>query len=503
MEHRAGTDWTGAARAGEPAVALRGTGCPRLDADLHGFRLVTEIEPHDADTLAAALHDATAAIAAADLATYDASAIRRNGIDALDDLFDLRLALHARIPEWLERGLMTRRVQAALRGVFRDGRYVTDIIGEIIHDQVPSGAPEDDVASPVEPFLPAFSGGPTHTIVNPKFGEDGFVTFRSGDVLLVRGTLANSAAIARIGDIDSQFSHVGMIHVDDDGTTNVVESLIEVGATITPLGEALSHDLTRAVLFRPRDGELGRRAANRIKSHVETARAGHAPHIPYDFTMEIEGYRKLFCSKLIRLAYATASDGALELPTFNTRLDMVNRTFFRQIGVTATETFAPADIELDPAFEIVGEWRDYRNTALIRNQDVVMDMVFHWMDQRNLQLRPTSKIRWIGWFGRAISRLPEIMKAPLRFALPSLPPRGMSRSAIEAIAMLDDVSGELTTELMVRDRDTALKTGRPLHPRDAYAALDSVRDTRKNRISYLRPAPKTAKTPPAQRSASR
>ncbi|MEO0730686.1 MAG: hypothetical protein AAFY64_09915, partial [Pseudomonadota bacterium] len=96
-----------------------------------------------------------------------------------------------------------------------------------------------------------------------------------------------------------------------------------------------------------------------------------------------------------------------------------------------------------------------------------------------------------------------LMKAPLRFALPSLPPRGMSRSAIEAIAMLDDVSGELTTELMVRDRDTALKTGRPLHPRDAYAALDSVRDTRKNRISYLRPAPKTAKTPPAQRSASR
>ena len=38
------------------------------------------------------------------------------------------------------------------------------------------------------------------------------------------------------------------------------------------------------------------------------------------------------------------------LPTFTTRYDMKNRDFVDRVGVTARETFAPADIELEPDF---------------------------------------------------------------------------------------------------------------------------------------------------------
>ena len=55
--------------------------------------------------------------------------------------------------------------------------------------------------------------------------------------------------------------------------------------------------------------------------------------MPYDFSMELDGYDALFCSKLVRQAFDEASGGAIELPTFPTRLAMANRDFFERIGV--------------------------------------------------------------------------------------------------------------------------------------------------------------------------
>ena len=94
------------------------------------------------------------------------------------------------------------------------------------------------------------------------------MAFQSGDVVLVRGQAHNSAAIARIGDVDSQFSHIGIIHIDDAGEHWMVESLIEDGAIINPLAKALEHGIVRAVLYRNRDRELAARAAKCIFDYV-------------------------------------------------------------------------------------------------------------------------------------------------------------------------------------------------------------------------------------------
>ena len=60
---------------------------------------------------------------------------------------------------------------------------------------------------------------------------------------------------------------------------------------------------------------------------------------------------------------------------------MKNRDFVDRIGVTAKETFAPADIELEPDFDLVAEWQDYRVTSRLRLQDLLMDKLFLWMDE--------------------------------------------------------------------------------------------------------------------------
>jgi hypothetical protein len=39
------------------------------------------------------------------------------------------------------------------------------------------------------------------------------------------------------------------------------------------------------------------------------------------------------------------------LPAFHTRIALKNRDFVDRIGVTAVETFAPADMDVEPGFD--------------------------------------------------------------------------------------------------------------------------------------------------------
>ena len=70
---------------------------------------------------------------------------------------------------------------------------------------------------------------------------------------------------------------------------------------------------------------------------------------------------------------------------------MKNRDFLDRIGVTAKETFAPADIELEPDFDFVAEWQDYRVTSRLRLQDLLMDELFRWMDDYGYKFAPICR----------------------------------------------------------------------------------------------------------------
>lgn len=454
------------------------TGCPRLDADLAGFGALTTVQPSSAQELVDACVAAYRKLLHADLSAYDVEAIRTHGTHALDDMFLIRAALRERIPEWHERRLLSDEAERSLRNVFRIGRYAADMLTELIL------APPPVRPSKLED-TPAFSGNPLQTVINPRYKTgDGF-EFRSGDVLLVRGTLSTSAAIARIGDIDSQFSHIGVIHIDRDGKRSLVESLIEKGAVVQPLEVALNHGLGRAVVLRPRDQELGARAADWIKGHVEKSQSGLEPHIPYDFSMELSGYDSLYCSKLIRLAFDRASGGQLLLPQFPTELSMPNRDFVDRIGVTARKTFAPGDVEMDPNFDLVAEWRDVRKTTQLRLQDALMDKHFAWMANHGYVYRETF-IPWlVSLFGRLSAFFPQSWKDGLvGWGLPEVP-RNMRRKTIAAIAMMTWTTTPIVKALEKRDLKIRQKTGRPMHLREAYERLDAFRVRRGDQIGYL------------------
>jgi Permuted papain-like amidase enzyme, YaeF/YiiX, C92 family len=409
----------------------------------------------------------------ADFAAYDIAAVRKNAGPTMQALLELRLSLRNQIAGWAKRGFMTRDVQKALRDVFRVTRYATDLLGElhIGHDKLPAGA------KPAR----GFTGTNLNVLVNPAYHTGDDIAFRSGDVIVVRGQAHNSAAIARIGDIDSQFSHVGIVHAGPDGTPVFVEALIESGSVVSPLADALDHGLGRAILFRYRDADLAARAAHAIHAKVSKRKMRR---IWYDFTMTLEGYRNLYCSKLVRLAFLLASKGDVALPAYTTRLARKNRDFLDRVGVKAVETFAPGDLEIDPRFDIVAEWADYRVTSSLRNQDMIATKLFEFMETDGYVFEEDTAIRLIGLFGRLSGLLSEDAKDLIADVVPKVPPN-MRRKTIAVVAMLHKTAQPLLERLNAQERAVIDRTGHPPHPRDVLAALDDMKKQSGGRIGYL------------------
>lgn len=410
-----------------------------------------------------------------DFDRYDPASVAREAPRLISALFDLRMGLRDRIPDWQKQGLMTLEVQKALRDAFRILRYAGDMVGEIMIGHVRLAEGE----------LPrrAFSSPDLNTLVHRAFDTGQPIPFRSGDVILVRGLLTNSAAIARIGDVDSQFSHVGLVYVDDAGKPWVVEALIEDGAVINPLEKLIDRHVGRAILFRPKEPALAAAAAKLIHDHVRKTLHPGGKRILYDFSMRLAPYKRLFCAKLVRLAYAEASGGRVLLPTYHTRFNR-NRDFFRRIGVKTMETFAPADMELEPGFHLVAEWQDYRATSRLRMQDLVLTKFFEWMETKDYKFREDWIIRLVGIFGRLAANLSDRAKDLISSVIPKIP-SNMRRRTIATIAMLHKSTEPVLQQLQALEDQHAANTGRPLHPRQVFEWLEQMRVEKGGHIGYL------------------
>jgi hypothetical protein len=409
-------------------------------------------------------------------ADYDVGAIARSAPALMYRLFDVRVGLRAHLAHYEMLGLMTPDVTQGFRDVFRVLRYVSDMLGEIASGHVPDGHAG---------HLRGFTGRENNTLVNYVYYRPGAaLPFQSGDVILVRGTAHNSAAIARIGDVDSQFSHIGVVYVDPAGDPWMVESLIEDGALINPLAKSLDHNIVRAVLYRNRDQDLAARAAKCIFDYVAASRTRGGKRILYDFSMRPDETRNLFCSKLVRLAYEQGSYGAFVMPTYPTRIARKNRDFLDRVGVATDLTFAPADIDMESGFDLVAEWQDYRDTANIRLQDFTMDKLFEWMDRYNYRFEETALVKLVSVLGRFSSYFSEGAKEMLSSVFPRVP-RNMPRKTVAVVAMLHKTAEPLYHELQRLNAQSVAETGVPMHGLDVLAALEKMRERDGDRIGYL------------------
>lgn len=446
--------------------------------DVAAFKTVITKPVTTPTELASNLDQVYSAFDQIDFAGYDVAEQRNAAPQIMASLFDLRMALRMQVAQWHAAEVMSRHAVKRARDCLRAMRYASDIAGELWTGY--ERLPEDTKT------FRAFTGPHHNTQVPEHLSGQSRLPFQSGDVVLVRGRLHNSAAIARIGDIDSQFSHVLIIYVDQGGRNWAVEALIEDGSVILPLARVLDGDLGRAIVFRHRDPALAQRAAYVIHDRVRHSLSPQGKHIPYDFTMRLDNDpSSLFCSKLVRRAYKEASDHKFILPTFGTRLEMKNRDFVDRIGVMTTETFSPGEMELEPQFDVVAEWQDYRVTSDLRLQDLVMDKLFEWMERDGFRFSETFKIRLISIFGRLSSYLSNDVKNMIDEIVPKVP-SNMKRSAVAAIAMLHQTAQPLLEELRKLEANRIRHADLPLHPREVREHLETIRGQAGDEIGYLK-----------------
>jgi len=178
------------------------------------------------------------------------------------------------------------------------------------------------------------------------------VRVHSGDILLSRGGAPTSAMIARGNDYPGNFSHVALVHVDEEGTFRTIESHIEVGVVVDGLEKYESDPKLRVMLLRPRAG-LG------IDAHAAATWAleeAQSRHIAYDFGLDYEDAETMFCSEVASAAYAQQGVSLWQGLT-TTSTPGVAR-WLASFGATHFETHGPSDLEYDPQLVVVAEWRD-------------------------------------------------------------------------------------------------------------------------------------------------
>lgn len=243
-------------------------------------------------------------------------------------------------------------------------------------------------------------------MAHPKYKAQfkGLESLQDGDLLLSRGDSFTSAVISRIGAVDNQFSHIAMVYVDDGtimGQRNkkyVIESVLNAGLKIIPLEEYMSHHKARWAIFRYKnvtgknsspEKEILRRASRYLAEKAKTGK------VCYNFTMDMHDPECMFCSQAISQAidHACSSEGIscesfpayrnpslFSFPLAYTRFQPEQNPLMRLLNMTVSETFSPADVEVDPRLDFVAEFRNLGYIEQARMYDMIFTKMFQWME---------------------------------------------------------------------------------------------------------------------------
>jgi hypothetical protein len=357
----------------------------------------------------------------------------------------------------------------SIKSIVRAMRYMEDYLVEMIYTNRTNKGDELKAKS-----FDSLQGQGPHFLINPKFARDfkSFIDLKSGDLIISRGGAYSSAAIARIGKNDTQFSHLSLVHRGESGKLSIVESLIEVGALSYDFEKFLDYRHSLLVVFRHSDPKLAQKAADYMFERVNQALdSGIA--IPYDFKMDYKKHDELFCSEVAYEAYHVASNGKVEIPTYKTAFSSENLPFLQMSGldldhqnIDAFRTFAPGDIQFDSEFEVVAEFRNPAKLEDSRVKDAILTKIFEWMHKYNYRFDPSLKINTITYSSWLFRRTPIVKKL-----LEDKFPLNMGVSQLQVFLMLDKV-GEV---LQARVEEIQSNADIALTPIQIYGILDEYR----------------------------
>jgi len=317
-----------------------------------------------------------------------------------------------------------------------------------------------------------FKGESPFFLVNKNFADsfEGVEDLESGDVILSRGNAYSSAAIARIGETDTNFSHLSFVYEDPNQKQWTTEAHIEIGNIVMPIETHIEQRNARSVLFRYEDTRMADRASecifNKVREQQETG-----TNIQYDFEMNYKDDKRIFCSEVIYKGFQCASGGKIDVPLYKTKFKKTTVPFLQTLGLKLNEsnvesfdTFGPGDIEYDHRFKLVAEWRNPAKMEDSRMKDAILTKLFEWMEDYGYRFKPPFNVK-------TKANLAWVMR---RFPINSLKekfPLNMKSAQLDMFFTLDMVGEKLQARLVEKQHEAA----RPLTPIEMYDILEDYR----------------------------
>jgi hypothetical protein len=294
---------------------------------------------------------------------------------------------------------------------------------------------------------------------------------KSGDIIISRGNAFTSAAIARIAEFDSQFSHVSFVYKDEKGEFHTTEAHIEIGSITAPLVTHIEQGNSRTAIMRYHDEKVAHEAAKyifeRVKKHQLTGR-----NIPYDFAMDYQDHSQIFCSEV---AFEGFEQKGVDIPRHKSKLTQGTRTFLNKIGIPVDDEtiktfkiFSPGDLEFDPRFKMVLEWRNPAKLKHSRIKDVILTKMYEWMAQDKYEFRPGLKISMKAYLAWVMRRTPIVKK---KLEIDKKFPLNMSADQLKLFLVLDDVGLIIENELFQRSSEAKDE----LSPKELFELTEIIR----------------------------
>lgn len=379
----------------------------------------------------------------------------------LSDLWSSKVKFHERLRSFQRIEKLSPSCAEGIRGVFRGIRTYEDYV-EFNYRHT------DSVTFPAS----AFEEGNIHVKRHPEFSSfDLNHDLKSGDIILSRGNAYTSAAISMLGEYDTQFSHLSMVYKDEKGKIWTVEAHIEVGSFVRPLEDHIEDNNFRTMVFRYDDEALAAKAAVYIFNKVKKA-SDTRGNINYDFGFDNSDSKELFCSEIASYSFKAASNNTVAIPQFMSRVQKRKPLFMEQLGISVNESFIPGDLEIDPRFKMIAEWKDAGRVKDILQKDALIQSMYEWSDKYNYVLVQSSSkdsllYRNVAWPLRRVPFLKKYFKDKL--------PLNMSRKLIGYFGVLESTGKFLQKKINEKDEVSINERGLPLLKSEKAQVLEEVR----------------------------
>lgn len=221
-------------------------------------------------------------------------------------------------------------------------------------------------------------------------------SLRPGDIVLVRSSNLLGSMAARASDIPGQFAH--LIFISQDPQTKdlkAIESDQGVGVVVSSSSEAIDAGRTRIALFRNKDQALSERASQALWLHV-SEKLKNGGHIDYDNRLDGKDHSALYCTEVASLAYSLIGE---QVPAVYSHAAFLDEKLQNKLGIQSQWIFTPQDLEIDPRFDLIME---YRNTSQMQNvymKDAIFGKYFEWIKDKKVDLRPSPVGHLVGFLG--------------------------------------------------------------------------------------------------------